>query len=279
MRALRRRLGIHPVYKTVDTCAAEFEAKTPYHYSSYELDPAAETEVAPQTEQAQGAHPRIGPQPDRPGHRVRLQLRARRDHAERGRLRDRHGQLQPRDGVDRLRHRRPAVLRTADLRGRPRGLPRRIRPPAQAVPASSGVIVQLGGQTPLGLAAAARRRRACRSSAPARRPSTSPRTAASSVRCCAAPGCPHRGSAPRPASSRRAGSPPTSATRCWYGRPTCSAGAAWRSSTTRRPCRGTSPAPPNSRPSTRCWSTGSSRTPSRSTSTRCATAPRSTSAA
>ena len=50
VRTLRRRLGIHPVYKTVDTCAAEFEAKTPYHYSSYEFDPAAETEVAPQTE-------------------------------------------------------------------------------------------------------------------------------------------------------------------------------------------------------------------------------------
>ncbi|MBN9636498.1 MAG: carbamoyl-phosphate synthase large subunit, partial [Actinobacteria bacterium] len=50
VRALRERLGIHPVYKTVDTCAAEFDAKTPYHYSSYELDPAAETEVAPQTE-------------------------------------------------------------------------------------------------------------------------------------------------------------------------------------------------------------------------------------
>jgi carbamoyl-phosphate synthase large subunit len=50
VRTLRRRLGIHPVYKTVDTCAAEFEAKTPYHYSSYESDPAAETEVAPQTE-------------------------------------------------------------------------------------------------------------------------------------------------------------------------------------------------------------------------------------
>ncbi|WP_373192967.1 carbamoyl-phosphate synthase large subunit [Mycobacterium marinum] len=48
VRSLRERLGIHPVYKTVDTCAAEFEAKTPYHYSSYELDPAAETEVAPQ---------------------------------------------------------------------------------------------------------------------------------------------------------------------------------------------------------------------------------------
>jgi carbamoyl-phosphate synthase large subunit len=50
VRSLRRRLGIHPVYKTVDTCAAEFEARTPYHYSSYELDPSAETEVAPQTE-------------------------------------------------------------------------------------------------------------------------------------------------------------------------------------------------------------------------------------
>ena len=50
VRSLRERLGIHPVYKTVATCAAEFEAKTPYHYSSYELDPAAETEVAPQTE-------------------------------------------------------------------------------------------------------------------------------------------------------------------------------------------------------------------------------------
>jgi len=50
VRSLRERLGVHPVYKTVDTCAAEFEAKTPYHYSSYELDPAAETEVAPQAE-------------------------------------------------------------------------------------------------------------------------------------------------------------------------------------------------------------------------------------
>ncbi|MCH9735215.1 MAG: carbamoyl-phosphate synthase large subunit, partial [Actinomycetia bacterium] len=50
VRSLRQRLGIHPVFKTVDTCAAEFEAKTPYHYSSYELDPAAETEVAPQAD-------------------------------------------------------------------------------------------------------------------------------------------------------------------------------------------------------------------------------------
>ncbi|MFE9789123.1 carbamoyl-phosphate synthase large subunit [Nocardia salmonicida] len=50
VRSLRHRLAVRPVYKTVDTCAAEFEAKTPYHYSTYELDPGAESEVAPQRE-------------------------------------------------------------------------------------------------------------------------------------------------------------------------------------------------------------------------------------
>ncbi|BCB89069.1 hypothetical protein Psuf_063820 [Phytohabitans suffuscus] len=45
IRTLRHRLGLRPVYKTVDTCAAEFAAKTPYHYSSYD----EETEVAPPT--------------------------------------------------------------------------------------------------------------------------------------------------------------------------------------------------------------------------------------
>jgi carbamoyl-phosphate synthase large subunit len=42
VRALRHRLGVRPVYKTVDTCAAEFAAATPYHYSSYD----EESEVA-----------------------------------------------------------------------------------------------------------------------------------------------------------------------------------------------------------------------------------------
>ncbi|WNV84197.1 carbamoyl-phosphate synthase large subunit [Umezawaea sp. Da 62-37] len=50
VRTLRHRLGVRPVYKTVDTCAAEFAAKTPYHYSAYELDPNAETEVTEQRE-------------------------------------------------------------------------------------------------------------------------------------------------------------------------------------------------------------------------------------
>ncbi len=38
VRAERKALGVTPVYKTVDTCAAEFEAYTPYHYSTYELE-------------------------------------------------------------------------------------------------------------------------------------------------------------------------------------------------------------------------------------------------
>ncbi|MFK7788947.1 MAG: carbamoyl-phosphate synthase large subunit [Phycisphaeraceae bacterium] len=36
VRNHRKRLGIEPVYKLVDTCAAEFEAATPYYYSTYE---------------------------------------------------------------------------------------------------------------------------------------------------------------------------------------------------------------------------------------------------
>ena len=36
VRELRHALGVRPVYKTVDTCAAEFEAHTPYHYSCYD---------------------------------------------------------------------------------------------------------------------------------------------------------------------------------------------------------------------------------------------------
>jgi carbamoyl-phosphate synthase large subunit len=35
-RAIRKKLGIEPVYKLVDTCAAEFEAYTPYYYSTYQ---------------------------------------------------------------------------------------------------------------------------------------------------------------------------------------------------------------------------------------------------
>ena len=48
VRARRHELGVRPVYKTVDTCAAEFAAQTPYHYSSYShFGEGEETEVAP----------------------------------------------------------------------------------------------------------------------------------------------------------------------------------------------------------------------------------------
>jgi carbamoyl-phosphate synthase large subunit len=43
VRSLRHELGLRPSYKTVDTCAGEFPALTPYHYSTYEQ----ETEVSP----------------------------------------------------------------------------------------------------------------------------------------------------------------------------------------------------------------------------------------
>ncbi|RFP57992.1 MAG: carbamoyl-phosphate synthase large subunit [Limnothrix sp. CACIAM 69d] len=62
VRAYRKGLGIVPVYKTVDTCAAEFEAYTPYYYSAYETSSlvltgdeaetvAAETETLPSDRQ------------------------------------------------------------------------------------------------------------------------------------------------------------------------------------------------------------------------------------
>jgi carbamoyl-phosphate synthase large subunit len=38
VRGVRHALGVRPVFKTVDTCAAEFAASTPYHYSSYDTE-------------------------------------------------------------------------------------------------------------------------------------------------------------------------------------------------------------------------------------------------
>ncbi|UVY83057.1 carbamoyl-phosphate synthase large subunit [Brachybacterium sp. NBEC-018] len=43
VKGVREALGINPVFKTVDTCAAEFASSTPYHYSSYDQ----ETEIEP----------------------------------------------------------------------------------------------------------------------------------------------------------------------------------------------------------------------------------------
>lgn len=48
VRELRWSYGLHPVYKTVDTCAAEFDAFTPYYYSTY----AQESELSPREREA-----------------------------------------------------------------------------------------------------------------------------------------------------------------------------------------------------------------------------------
>ncbi|WP_418256353.1 carbamoyl-phosphate synthase large subunit [Gordonibacter urolithinfaciens] len=46
VRTCRKLLGVRPAFKTVDTCAAEFPSSTAYHYKTYDAD---ETEVAPKT--------------------------------------------------------------------------------------------------------------------------------------------------------------------------------------------------------------------------------------
>ena len=143
VRGVRHALGIRPVYKTVDTCAAEFAAATPYHYSSYD----EETEVAPREKPAViilGSRP----QPDRPGHRVRLLVRARR----RSRCREAGYETimvncNPEtvstdyDTSDRLYFEPLTLEDVLEI----------VHAEKQAGPVA-GVICQLGGQTPLGLA-------------------------------------------------------------------------------------------------------------------------------
>ncbi len=130
-----------PTYKTVDTCAAEFAAETPYHYSTWE----DENEVRPSD------RPRVvilGSGPNRIGQGIEFDYCcvhasfALRDAG----LRDGDGQLQPGDGQHRLRHQRPLVLRAADARGRAQRDRRRDRWPAAATPPK--VIVSLGRADP-----------------------------------------------------------------------------------------------------------------------------------
>jgi hypothetical protein len=108
VRERRHALGVRPVYKRVDTCAAEFATRPPT--CTPPTRRSARPSRPPQEDHGAGRRP----QPHRPGHRVRLLLRARGAGDARGRLRDHHGQLQPGDRVDRLRHQRPPVLRAGD---------------------------------------------------------------------------------------------------------------------------------------------------------------------
>ena len=112
-RAKRRAWGVRPVFRRVDSCAGEVAAASNYFYSTWgEADEAAASCPGVTLRR----HPRLRPEPDRPGDRVRLLLRPRRSELPRARLRSGDGQLQPGDRLDRLRHLRPALLRAA-LRG------------------------------------------------------------------------------------------------------------------------------------------------------------------
>ncbi len=57
VRRRRQALGVHPVFKRVDTCAAEFPAETAYLYSTYELPPAPG--VPPEDEAAPSARRKV----------------------------------------------------------------------------------------------------------------------------------------------------------------------------------------------------------------------------
>ncbi|MCG3177174.1 MAG: Carbamoyl-phosphate synthase large chain [Candidatus Omnitrophica bacterium] len=59
-RATRKAFGITPVYKLVDTCAAEFEAFTPYYYSTYETEDEVRTTYRPKIMILGGGPNRIG---------------------------------------------------------------------------------------------------------------------------------------------------------------------------------------------------------------------------
>ncbi len=77
VRAARHALNIHPCYKRIDTCAAEFRALTPYMYSTYETPRSDERPggLRGQSQRQEEDHYSWRrAQPHRPGHRVRLLL-------------------------------------------------------------------------------------------------------------------------------------------------------------------------------------------------------------
>ncbi|AEA25697.1 carbamoyl-phosphate synthase, large subunit [Pseudonocardia dioxanivorans CB1190] len=147
VRALRHRLGIRPVYKTVDTCAAEFAARTPYHYSAYETDPSAESEVTAQT-----GRPKViilGSGPNRIGQGIEFDYSCV------------HAVMALRDaGFETVMiNCNPETVSTDyDTADRLYFEPLTFEDVLEVVHAEqasgtvAGVIVQLGGQTPLGLA-------------------------------------------------------------------------------------------------------------------------------
>ena len=143
VRAARGNLNLHAVYKTVDTCAAEFEAFTPYHYSSYE----EESEVRPRTRPAVII---LGSGPNRIGQGIEFDYSC--VHAS--------FTLREADFETVMINCNPETVSTDyDTSDRLYFEPLTLEDVLEVVRAEElagpvlGVITQLGGQTPLGLAA------------------------------------------------------------------------------------------------------------------------------
>ncbi len=144
VRGVRHALGVRPVYKTVDTCAAEFAALTPYHYSTYD----EENEVAPRERPAVII---LGSGPNRIGQGVEFDYSCV------------HASFALRDqGFDTIMvNCNPETVSTDyDTSSRLYFEPLTLEDVLEVVHVErqagplAGVIVQLGGQTPLGLAQA-----------------------------------------------------------------------------------------------------------------------------
>ena len=143
VRKTRHHLDLHPVYKTVDTCAAEFEAHTPYHYSSYE----EESEVRPRTRPAVII---LGSGPNRIGQGIEFDYSC--VHAS--------FTLREADYETIMINCNPETVSTDyDTSDRLYFEPLTLEDVLEVIHAETlagpvlGVITQLGGQTPLGLAA------------------------------------------------------------------------------------------------------------------------------
>ncbi|AZN29268.1 carbamoyl-phosphate synthase large subunit [Flaviflexus salsibiostraticola] len=142
VREIRHAYALHPVYKTVDTCAAEFASSTPYHYSSYDL----ESEVAPRERPAVII---LGSGPNRIGQGIEFDYSCV------------HATLALRDTYETVMiNCNPETVSTDyDMSDRLYFEPLTLedvlevyRAECEAGPVA-GMIVQLGGQTPLSLAA------------------------------------------------------------------------------------------------------------------------------
>lgn len=149
VRSLRWSLGIRPVYKTVDTCAGEFEAQTPYHYSSYELDPDAESEVRLAPDDNKGKVIILGSGPNRIGQGIEFDYSCVHAALE----------LSAQGYETVMVNCNPETVSTDyDTADRLYFEPLTFEDVMEVFHAESesgpvaGVIVQLGGQTPLGLA-------------------------------------------------------------------------------------------------------------------------------